>query len=402
MTPDELSHYSSATSDVEYLFPIGWSELEGIANRGDFDLTQHAKFSGQKLEYVDTATGDRYVPYVIEPAAGVDRAMLAFLVDAYDEDEIEGEQRTVLRLHPLLAPVKVAVLPLVRKDGQPELAAEVFRELREHVQAEYDEGGAIGRRYRRQDEIGTPWAVTIDHQSLEDRTRSRCATGTASRQVRVPIGELVDVIARAAPRAVALAQARRLATLSRHRAAKLHRRRMTASIAADQISYADLYARWEQGNWRATELDLSTDREQWEHVFTDLERRAALWTYSLFFHGEDAVADNLSPYIDAAPREEQKYFLATQQVDEARHAVLFARFMREVAGAGASVGIGSRWDPAEADVGLPEGLRAARPDGRRAARRPLPDASSPRRSRCTTSSSRPRWRSPASTSSRSR
>ncbi len=167
---DELSHYSSGTSDVEYLFPIGWSELEGIANRGDFDLTQHAKHSGQKLEYVDTATGERYVPHVIEPAAGVDRAMLAFIVDAYDEDEIEGESRTVLRLHPQLAPVKVAVLPLVKKDGQPELAQEVYRDLRERVQAEYDEGGAIGRRYRRQDEIGTPWAVTIDHQSLQDRT----------------------------------------------------------------------------------------------------------------------------------------------------------------------------------------------------------------------------------------
>ena len=169
-TADELSHYSTATSDVEYLFPIGWSELEGIANRGDYDLTQHAKFSGQKLEYVDTATGDRYVPHVIEPAAGVDRALLAFMVDAYDEDEIEGERRTVLRLHPAIAPVKVAVLPLVRKDGQPELATEVYRELRERVQCEYDEGGAIGRRYRRQDEIGTPFAVTIDHQSLEDRT----------------------------------------------------------------------------------------------------------------------------------------------------------------------------------------------------------------------------------------
>jgi glycyl-tRNA synthetase len=167
---DELSHYSSATSDVEYLYPIGWQELEGIANRGDFDLTQHAKYSGQKLEYVDTASGERYVPHVIEPAAGADRALLAFLVDAYDEDEIEGETRTVLRLHPVLAPVKVAVLPLVRKDGQPELAREVYEELRELVQAEYDEGGAIGRRYRRQDEIGTPWAVTIDHQSLDDRT----------------------------------------------------------------------------------------------------------------------------------------------------------------------------------------------------------------------------------------
>ncbi|HTX46236.1 MAG TPA: glycine--tRNA ligase [Solirubrobacteraceae bacterium] len=167
---DELSHYSSATSDVEYLYPIGWQELEGIANRGDFDLTQHAQFSGQNLEYFDTASGERYIPYVIEPAAGVDRSMLAFLVDAYDEDEIGGEQRTVLRLHPALAPVKVAVLPLVRKDGQPELAREVYTDLRERMQAEYDEGGAIGRRYRRQDEIGTPWAVTIDHQSLDDRT----------------------------------------------------------------------------------------------------------------------------------------------------------------------------------------------------------------------------------------
>jgi glycyl-tRNA synthetase len=190
---DELSHYSSATSDVEYLYPIGWQELEGIANRGDFDLKQHALHSGQKLEYVDTVTGARYVPHVIEPAAGADRAMLAFLVDAYDEDEIEGERRTVLRLHPALAPVKVAVLPLVRKDGQPELAREVFLMLREHVQTEYDEGGAIGRRYRRQDEIGTPWAVTIDHQSLEDRTVTLRDRDSLTQQ-RVPIGDLGDEI----------------------------------------------------------------------------------------------------------------------------------------------------------------------------------------------------------------
>jgi glycyl-tRNA synthetase len=193
--PDELSHYSSATSDVEYLFPIGWSELEGIANRGDFDLTAHAKHSGQKLEYVDSASGERYVPHVIEPAAGADRALLAFMVDAYDEDEIEGERRTVLRLHPALAPVKVAVLPLVRKDGQPELAAEIYRELRELVQAEYDEGGAIGRRYRRQDEIGTPWAITVDHQSLQDRTvtlRDR----DSLEQERFPISELTEEIER--------------------------------------------------------------------------------------------------------------------------------------------------------------------------------------------------------------
>jgi glycyl-tRNA synthetase len=190
---DELSHYSSATSDVEYLYPIGWSELEGIANRGDFDLTQHATFSGQKLEYVDTASGERYIPHVIEPAAGADRAMLAFMVDAYDEDEIDGEHRTVLRLHPVLSPVKVAVLPLVRKDGQPELAREVYEDLRNRVQAEYDEGGAIGRRYRRQDEIGTPWAVTIDHQSLEDRTVTLRDRDSLA-QVRIPIGELGDVI----------------------------------------------------------------------------------------------------------------------------------------------------------------------------------------------------------------
>jgi glycyl-tRNA synthetase len=186
---EELSHYSSGTSDVEYLFPIGWSELEGIANRGNFDLTQHAEHSGQKLEYVDTATGERYVPHVIEPAAGADRALLAFLADAYDEDEIEGEKRTVLRLHPQLAPVKVAVLPLVRKDGQPELAGEIYRDLRERVQAEYDEGGAIGRRYRRQDEIGTPWAVTIDHQSLEDRTVTLRDRDSLS-QDRIAIAEL--------------------------------------------------------------------------------------------------------------------------------------------------------------------------------------------------------------------
>ncbi len=191
--PDELSHYSSATSDIEYLFPIGWSELEGIANRGDFDLRQHAEYSGQRLEYVDTGTGERYIPHVIEPAAGADRALLAFMVDAYDEDEIEGELRVVLRLHPVLAPVKVAVLPLVRKDGQPELAAEIYRELRDRVQMEYDESGAIGRRYRRQDEIGTPWAVTIDHQSLSDHTVTLRDRDTL-RQERIAIEELADEI----------------------------------------------------------------------------------------------------------------------------------------------------------------------------------------------------------------
>ncbi|HEX8066983.1 MAG TPA: glycine--tRNA ligase [Thermoleophilaceae bacterium] len=186
---DELSHYSSATSDVEYLFPIGWSELEGIANRGDFDLTQHAKSSGEKLEYVDSATGDRYVPHVVEPAAGADRAMLAFMVDAYDEEEVEGRQRVVLRLHPRLAPVKVAVLPLVNKDGQPELAREIYEDLRRRMPAEYDAGGSIGKRYRRQDEIGTPWGVTVDHQTLEDRTVTLRDRDSLD-QSRYPIDEL--------------------------------------------------------------------------------------------------------------------------------------------------------------------------------------------------------------------
>jgi len=192
---DELSHYSSATSDIEYLFPIGWSELEGIANRGDFDLTQHAKFSREKLEYVDSATGDRYVPHVIEPAAGADRAMLAFMVDAYDEEEVEGRQRTLLRLHPRLAPVKVAVLPLVSKDRQPEIAREIYEDLRRRMPAEYDEGGSIGKRYRRQDEIGTPWGVTVDHQTLDDRTvtlRDR----DSLEQTRIAIDELGDELER--------------------------------------------------------------------------------------------------------------------------------------------------------------------------------------------------------------
>jgi glycyl-tRNA synthetase len=192
---DELSHYSSATSDVEYLFPIGWSELEGIANRGDFDLTQHARFSGEKLDYVDPGTGERYVPHVIEPAAGADRATLAFMVDAYDEEEVEGRTRVVLRLHPRLAPVKVAVLPLVNKDGQPELAREIYEELRAIMTAEYDTGGSIGKRYRRQDEIGTPWGVTVDHQTLEDGTvtlRDR----DSLEQSRVPRAELSGELAR--------------------------------------------------------------------------------------------------------------------------------------------------------------------------------------------------------------
>ena len=188
---DELSHYSSATSDIEYLFPMGYSELEGIANRGDFDLTQHARFSSEKLEYFDQSSGERYVPHVIEPAAGVDRATLAFIVDAYDVEEVEGRSRTVLRLHPKLAPVKVAVMPLVNKEGMPERAREVFDSLKRRLGAEYDAGGSIGKRYRRQDEIGTPWGVTIDGETADDdsvtlRDRDSLA------QERVPIEGLAE------------------------------------------------------------------------------------------------------------------------------------------------------------------------------------------------------------------
>jgi len=168
--PEERSHYSSATSDIEYLYPIGWAELEGIANRGDYDLRRHTEFSGTKLEYVDPS-GERYVPYVIEPAVSVERIFVALLVDGYDEEVVGERGRTVLRLHPQLAPVKVAVLPLIAKDeGMVVHARRLYEELRREGSAEYDDGGAIGRRYRRQDEIGTPFAVTVDEQTLEDST----------------------------------------------------------------------------------------------------------------------------------------------------------------------------------------------------------------------------------------
>jgi glycyl-tRNA synthetase len=168
---DELSHYSKATSDIEYLYPIGWSELEGVANRGDFDLGAHAAASGTKLEWVDPQSGERYVPHVIEPAAGLNRSMLAFLCDAYDEEVVAERERTVLRLHPQLAPVKAAVLPLIGKDaGMVAKSRSLYEELRRVATVEHDDSAAIGRRYRRQDEIGTPFAFTIDEQTLTDDT----------------------------------------------------------------------------------------------------------------------------------------------------------------------------------------------------------------------------------------
>jgi glycyl-tRNA synthetase len=169
--PEERSHYSQGTSDIEYDYPIGWQELEGVANRGDYDLSRHAEFSGTELEYVGPEGTERYVPYVIEPAVSIERIFVALLVDAYDEEEVADRQRTVLRLHPAIAPVKAAVLPLIAKDsGMVDKARALYEELRGSQVVEYDEGGAIGRRYRRQDEIGTPFAFTIDEQTLEDDT----------------------------------------------------------------------------------------------------------------------------------------------------------------------------------------------------------------------------------------
>jgi glycyl-tRNA synthetase len=188
---DELSHYSTGTSDIEFLFPWGWGELEGIAQRTDYDLKQHAAHSGEKLEYFDQGTGERYVPYVIEPAAGATRTMMSFLLAAYDEDEVNGEKRTVLRLHHRLAPYKVAVLPLSKKGTLTPVAKEVLHLLQPHFMCEYDETQAIGRRYRRQDEIGTPYCVTVDFETLEDRAvtiRER----DSLEQVRVPIDALIQ------------------------------------------------------------------------------------------------------------------------------------------------------------------------------------------------------------------
>jgi glycyl-tRNA synthetase len=190
---DELSHYSSGTSDIEFKFPWGWGELEGIAQRTDFDLNRHAEFSKQKLDYFDQATNERYVPYVVEPAAGANRTMAAFLLAAYDEDVINDEPRTVLRLHPRLAPYQVAILPLSKKDSLTPLADQIFSTLSKRYYCDYDETQAIGRRYRRQDEIGTPYCITVDFDSLEDgqvTIRERDTT----QQERVSIDRLEQVL----------------------------------------------------------------------------------------------------------------------------------------------------------------------------------------------------------------
>ena len=193
-TKGELAHYARACCDVDYLFPMGWSEMEGIANRGDYDLVQHATHSGKSLDYFDDETKTRFVPYIIEPSAGVDRSTLAFLCDAYDEQPDKDDIRVLLHLHPRLAPIKVAVLPLSRREKLVELAKRIHANLRQCWTVQYDDAQSIGRRYRRQDEIGTPFCITVDFQSLEDEQVTIRERDTMN-QIRVPVSELKATLA---------------------------------------------------------------------------------------------------------------------------------------------------------------------------------------------------------------
>ncbi len=193
-TKGELAHYALKCSDIEYLFPMGWAELEGIANRGDFDLVQHAKFSGQSMTYFDEEAKEHFTPYIIEPSAGVDRSVLAFLADAYDEEPDKDDIRVVLRLHPALAPMKAAILPLSRKEPLVKVAKELYADLRQCWMVSYDDAQSIGRRYRRQDEIGTPFCITVDFESLEDK-QVTIRERDSMKQIRVPIAELSTTLA---------------------------------------------------------------------------------------------------------------------------------------------------------------------------------------------------------------
>jgi len=197
---DELAHYAKRCADIEYLFPMGWSELEGIANRTDFDLKQHSQFSGKSLEYFDEESKQKVIPYVIEPSAGADRSTLAFLVDAYHAEEVKGEKRVVLKFHPELAPIKIAVLPLLKKNNQiVETAKKICADLRRRWYAVYDDTASIGRLYRRQDEIGTPFCVTVDVQTVGDAKATADQKVTirgrdSMEQIRVPISAVEAVI----------------------------------------------------------------------------------------------------------------------------------------------------------------------------------------------------------------
>jgi glycyl-tRNA synthetase len=191
---DELAHYAKDAYDMQYLFPMGWQELEGVHNRSDYDLTRHSEYSGKDLQYIDQETNARYIPFIVETSAGLTRTLLMLLCDAYDEEQVadkgnDDDWRTVLRFHPAVAPITVAVLPLMKKDGLAELAQDIRQELKEDFATDYDQGGAIGRRYRRQDEAGTPFCVTIDYETKDNGTVT-LRFRDSMEQVRVSRAEL--------------------------------------------------------------------------------------------------------------------------------------------------------------------------------------------------------------------
>ncbi|MBO6571843.1 glycine--tRNA ligase [bacterium] len=191
---DKLAHYARAAADIQYKYPIGWQEVEGIHNRSDFDLTQHQEFSGKKLEYYDQKNQKRYMPYVIETSVGLDRLTLMVLCDAYREEEVEGDSRTVLKLDPRLAPVQVGIFPLIKKPELQEIARKIEKELREDYSVQYDESGSIGKRYRRLDEAGTPFCITVDFETIEDDNKVTIRYRDDMSQVRIPIEKVGDVI----------------------------------------------------------------------------------------------------------------------------------------------------------------------------------------------------------------
>jgi len=191
---DKLAHYARAAADIQYKYPIGWQEVEGIHNRSDFDLTQHQEFSGKKLEYYDQKNQKRYMPYVIETSVGLDRLTLMVLCDAYREEEIDGDSRTVLKLDPRLAPVQVGIFPLIKKPELQEIAHKIEKELREDYSVQYDESGSIGKRYRRLDEAGTPFCITVDFETIEDDNKVTIRYRDDMSQVRIPIEKVGEVI----------------------------------------------------------------------------------------------------------------------------------------------------------------------------------------------------------------
>jgi glycyl-tRNA synthetase len=190
---DKLAHYAKEAADIEYEFPFGWGEIEGIHNRTNFDLSRHEEYSGKSLKYFDEESKEKFIPYIIETSAGASRSFMAFLIDSYYEEEVKGEMRSVLKLHPKLAPIKAALLPLVNKDGMPEITRKIEADLRKNLKVFYDDKGAVGRRYRRQDEAGTPFCITVDTQTLSDQTvtiRER----DSMEQVRVSSDKILDYL----------------------------------------------------------------------------------------------------------------------------------------------------------------------------------------------------------------